>query len=316
MTGSSAPRRRRAPRTRSAAGAPFARDTLALIYDFDGTLTPQPMQEYTVLPQLGIAGADFWAEVNAEAKRTGGDAILTYMRLLVEKIEANRAHVSRAALRRQARCIRYYPGVESWFERINRYVDTASRGRVRTRHYLISAGLGEILEGVSIKRHFARIYASQYYFNHHEVACFPTVVINDTSKTQYLFRINKGREDVGDSINEYMPEGERPIPFGHMLYIGDGLTDVPCMTVTKNNGGYAVAVHNPDDGKSVETCRSLARANRIDYFAAADYRAGRPLERRVRTILDIIIARVLFEREKHAFQRELDAGDADRTEPS
>jgi 2-hydroxy-3-keto-5-methylthiopentenyl-1-phosphate phosphatase len=292
------------PRGRRATGgpprvapAPFTRDTLALVYDFDGTLTPQPMQEYTVLPQLGITGADFWAEVNAEARRTGGDAILTYMRLLVEKIEANRAHVSRAALRRQARGIRYHPGVESWFERVNRYVRTVSRGRVRTRHYLISAGLGEILEGVSIKRHFARIYASQYYFNHHEVACFPTVVINDTSKTQYLFRINKGREDVGESINEYMPEGERPIPFGHMLYIGDGLTDVPCMTVTKNNGGFAVAVHDPRDGKSVETCRALARANRIDYYAAADYRAGKPLERRVR---------VLFEREKHAFQRELD----------
>ena len=301
----SAPVPARAARPRRQPAAPFTRDTLALIYDFDGTLTPQPMQEYTVLPQLGIAAADFWAEVNAETRRTGGDGILTYMRLLIEKIEANKAHVSRAALRRQARGIRYYPGVESWFERVNRYVAKASGGAVRTRHYIISAGLSEILEGISIKRHFERIYASQYYFNHHEVACFPTVVINDTSKTQYLFRINKGREEARESINEYMPESERPIPFGHMLYIGDGLTDVPCMTVTKNNGGFAVAVHNPRDERSIETCRALAVANRIDYFAPADYRAGKSLEKRVRTILDIIIARVQFEREKHAFQREL-----------
>ena len=283
----------------------FARDTLALIYDFDGTLTPQPMQEYTVLPQLGIAATDFWAEVNAEVRRTGGDAILTYMRLLVEKIEANKAHVSRASLRSLARGIRYFPGVESWFERVDRYVATAAGGAVKVRHYIISAGLGEILEGISIKHHFERIYASQYYFNHHEVACFPTVVINDTSKTQYLFRINKGREEAQESINEYMPEAERPIPFGHMLYIGDGLTDVPCMTVTKNNGGFAIAVHNPRTPKSLNICRELARANRIDYFATADYRAGKPLEKRVRTILDIIVARVLFERENHAFQREL-----------
>ena len=302
-----AARRKPAPRTSVArAGTPpFTRDTLALIYDFDGTLTPQPMQEYTVLPQLGIAAEDFWAEVNAEVKRTGGDSILTYMRLLVEKIEANKAHVSRASLRRLAGGIRYFPGVESWFERINRYVHGASGGTVQVRHYIISAGLSEILEGISIKHHFERIYASQYYFNHHEVACFPTVVINDTSKTQYLFRINKGREEAQESINEYMPEAARPIPFGHMLYIGDGLTDVPCMTVTKNNGGFSVAVHNPRAPKSIETCRALALANRIDYFAAADYRAGKPLEKRVRTILDIIIARVQFEREKHAFQREL-----------
>lgn len=291
-----------------AAPPPFTRNTLALIYDFDGTLTPQPMQEYTVLPQLGIAAADFWDEVNAEVRRTGGDAILTYMRLLVEKIEANKAHVSRAALRSLARGIRYFPGVEGWFDRVNRYVEQASHGAVRVRHYIISAGLGEILEGIGIKHHFERIYASQYYFNHHEVACFPTIVINDTSKTQYLFRINKGREETRESINEYMPEAARPIPFGHMLYIGDGLTDVPCMTVTKNNGGFAIAVHDPKKPKSIDVCRELARANRIDYFAAADYRAGRPLEKRVRTILDIIVARILFEREKHAFQCELGPG--------
>ncbi len=298
-------RPRQATPTRAGAAPERARATLALVYDFDGTLTPQPMQEYTVLPQLGISAEAFWDEVNVEAKRTRGDGILTYMRLLVEKIEANKAHLSRDALRRLARGIRYFPGVESWFDRINAYVARKSGGVVDTRHYIISAGLGEILEGVSIKRHFTRIYASQYYFNHHEVACFPTVVINDTSKTQYLFRINKGREEVIESINEYMPEAERPIPFTHMLYIGDGHTDVPCMTVTKNYGGFAIAVHNPRKRESETVCRELVEANRIDFFAPADYRAGRVLERRVRTILDIIVARILFEQEKHAFHREI-----------
>lgn len=292
-------------RARKPGPRPFVRDTLALVYDFDGTLTPQPMQEYTVLPQLGISPQTFWSEVNSEVRRTGGDSILTYMRLLVEKIEANKAHLSRDALRKLARGIQYYPGVAKWFERINRYVADHSGGLVHTRHYIISAGLSEILEGISIKHHFERIYASQYHFNHHEVACFPTVVINDTSKTQYLFRINKGREAAGESINEYMPEAERPIPFGHMVYIGDGLTDVPCMTVTKMYGGFAVAVHNPRHAGSIDTCRELARANRIDYYAAADYRAGRTLEKRVRTLLDIIVARIRFERERYHFLQEM-----------
>jgi phosphoserine phosphatase len=277
------------------------RDTLALVYDFDGTLTPLPMQEYTVLPQLGVSPQAFWNEVNAEVRRTGGDAILAYMRLLVEKIEANRAHLSRDALRRLAAGIRYYPGVPGWFARIDAYVAARSQGRVRPRHYIISAGLSEILEGISIKHHFTRIYASQYHFNHHEVACFPTIVINDTSKTQYLFRINKGREDGRESINEYMPEGDRPIPFTQMIYIGDGMTDVPCMTVTKKYGGFAVAVHNPRDVASVETCRELVRADRIDYFAPADYRPGHALEKRVHTLLDLVIARVQLARARHEF---------------
>lgn len=298
-------KRIRAAARRPSAATRFTRNTLAIVYDFDGTLTPQPMQEYTVLPELGISPKAFWREVNDEVRATGGDAILTYMRLLVEKIEANKAHLSRDALRRLARGIQYYPGVAGWFERINGYVRARSQGVVETRHYIISAGLSEILEGISIKHHFERIYASQYHFNHHEVACFPTIVINDTSKTQCLFRINKGREHAGESINEYMPEGERPIPFTHMLYIGDGLTDVPCMTVTKKYGGFAVAVHNPAHAASIETCRELVRADRIDYFAAADYRPGRVLEKRVRTLLDLIIARIQFARERHAFLQDM-----------
>jgi phosphoserine phosphatase len=283
---------------------PYRRSTLAIVYDFDGTLTPQPMQEYTVLPELGISAGAFWAEVNAEVQRTGGDSILTYMRLLVEKIEANKAHLSRDALRQLAAGIKYYPGVVDWFDRINAYVDEKSAGTVQTRHYIISAGLSEILEGVSIKHHFSRIYASQYYFDHHEAARFPTIVINDTAKTQYLFRINKGREQALQTINEYMPEAERPIPFQHMLYVGDGLTDVPCMTVVKNYGGFAVAVHKPRSRGSITVCQELADANRIDFYAPADYRSGRTLEHRVHKILDLIIARISFELERHDFLSE------------
>ena len=282
----------------------YPRNILAMVYDFDGTLTPQPMQEYTVLPELGISGEEFWAEVEAEVRQTGGDSILTYMRLLVEKIDANKRHLSRDALRKLARNIKYFPGVESWFDRINEYVEVKSQGRVQVRHYIISAGLNEILQGISIKSKFERIYASQYYFNHHEAACFPTIVINDTSKTQYLFRINKGREEAGDSINEFMPEVDRPIPFEHMLYIGDGLTDVPCMTVVKNYGGFAIAVHHPRNDASIATCRELARANRIDFFAPADFNKRRKLEKRVHSVLDVIIAKVLFEAEKFNFFEE------------
>ena len=281
------------------------RNTLAIVYDFDGTLTPQPMQEYTVLPELGITGEAFWAEVDAEVERTDADSILTYMRLLVEKIEANKAHLSRKALRELAADIKYYPGVDAWFNRINTYVDGKSGGQVQVRHYIVSAGLGEILEGIGIKDHFTRIYASQYYFDHHEAARFPTVVVNDTAKTQYLFRINKGRERTSETINEYMPERDRPIPFQHMLYVGDGLTDVPSMTVVKKYGGFAVAVYKPRSETSIEVCKNLVDAERIDFYAPADYRAGHKLEKRVYKILDLIIARISFERMHRSFLKEI-----------
>ena len=284
----------------------FKQHTIAMVYDFDGTLSPQPMQEYTVLPELGVSPQAFWDECQREAKKYNADAMLTYMRLLTEKIEAKQTHLNKKKLRDLAKGIRYFPGVETWFDRINRHVRDTSAGKIKIKHYIISAGLKEILEGIKIRKYFERMYASEYYFDHHDAARFPTVVINDTSKTQYIFRINKGIEDINQSINDYMPECERPIPFENMLYIGDGLTDVPCMTVTKNNGGFALAVYKPRNPQSLAVCRKLARANRIDYFAPADYRAGKTLERRVKLILDVIMARIMFHREQFTFQRGID----------
>ena len=61
-------------------------NVIAIVYDFDGTLTPKPMQEYTILPEIGIDdGAKFWDEVSCESKRTKGEGILTYMRLMLER---------------------------------------------------------------------------------------------------------------------------------------------------------------------------------------------------------------------------------------
>ena len=284
----------------------FKQNIIALVYDFDGTLSPQPMQEYTVLPELGINANDFWLECKKEAKKYNADGMLTYMRLLIEKIELKHSHLDRKGLRNLAKDIIYFPGVETWFDRINNHVREKSGGKIKVRHYIISAGLKEILEGIKIRQHFEKMYASEYYFDHHDAARFPTVVINDTSKTQYIFRINKGIEDINQSINEYMPESDRPIPFSNMIYIGDGLTDVPCMTVTKNNGGYALAVHKPNSPESASTCRELAKANRIDYFAPANYKKGKRLEKRVKLILDLIIAKIRFQKEQFAFRRDME----------
>jgi hypothetical protein len=285
----------------------FKQNTIALVYDFDGTLSPQPMQEYTVLPELGENAGEFWKECRKEAKRHNADGMLTYMRLLIEKMEANHTHLDKKALRSLAKGIKYFPGVETWFDRINKHVRTKSDGKVKVKHYIISAGLKEILDGIKIRKHFEEMFASEYYFDHHDAAKFPTIVINDTSKTQYLFRINKGIIDVNESINDYMPESDRAIPFSNIIYLGDGLTDVPCMTVTKNNGGFAIAVHKPAIPNSAKVCRELTHANRIDYYSPANYEKGKKLEKRVKLILDLIIAKILVEKEKFSFQREASA---------
>ena len=282
----------------------FRQNTLALIYDFDGTLTPKAMQEYTVLPRLGINPEEFWHEVGETTRAHQADEILTYMRLMVEKTEDRGQHLSRGDLTAMAKSIRYFAGVESWFDRMRAYVAERGAGEVALRQYVISAGLMEIIEGTSIFGNFDRVYASEYFYDHHGRATWPNLVINDTNKTQFLFRINKGRENLEESINEHMPESDRPIPFQNMIYMGDGLTDVPCMNVVRKNGGYSVAVYRREKPGAKETCQRLLDAGRVDFFSVADYREGKPLDRRIKLMLNVMIARVLQEKDAQSSRQE------------
>jgi phosphoserine phosphatase len=282
----------------------FFQSTIAIVYDFDGTLSPQPMQEYTVLPKIGIEPHEFWRRVNEEAQATQSDPMLTYMRHMLEQLERKQVHVTRKDFAAMAGRIRYFPGVQGWFARVNAYVRRKARGHADVQHYVVSAGQKEILNGVSIRKHFKQIYASEYHFNHHGIATFPKLLVTDTMKTQFLFRINKGKEAITESINEHMPESERPIPFANMIYIGDGMTDVPSMALTKKNGGHCVAVYDQKNARSKAVCIKLLKAERVDFVAPADYRSGSHLSRRVNLLLDSIIAGVAYQKEVFGCKRE------------
>ena len=285
--------------------ASFTQNTIAMVYDFDGTLSPQPMQEYTVLPKIGIEPETFWKRVHKEAVDTGSDPMLVYMRLMMEMLYKNDdVRITREDFAAMATRIQYFPGVEEWFPRINAYVKKRGGAAVNVQHYIISAGQKEILEGVSIRKYFRQIYASEYHFNQYGIANFPKLLITDTSKTQFLFRINKGREEISESINDHMPEGERPIPFSNIIYIGDGMTDVPSMALTKKSGGHAIAVFNPKIARTKQTCVRLLDAGRVDFIAPADYRETAKLGARVQLLLDSVIAGIAYAAEVAACKAE------------
>jgi len=276
----------------------FVHNVIALVYDFDGTLTPQPMQEYTVLPEIGIEkGKKFWDAVTKEAIATGGEEIVTYMRLMIEMSRQKRYPITPEVLAALARRIRYYPGVKTFFKRITDYLTDHLDENVDLRHYVISAGLKEIISGTIIAKHFYKIFASEYHYNEDRQAVFPKVIVNDTLKTQFIFRINKGKEALHQNINLHMPMAQRPVPFQNILYIGDGLTDVPCMTVIRKNGGYAIAVYRPGDSRGLRTCKKLLKAGRVDFIAEADYRANKQLDRLIKLLLSNIVEGIRYARE-------------------
>ncbi len=265
----------------------YPKKTIALIYDFDGTLSPKPMQEYTVLPQINEDPKAFWNEVNRLTKKHEAEGLITYMHLMYKKAKEKGVEIRREDLVALGLNVELFPGVTNWFQIINKYVKTETNNSVQIRHYLVSSGLKEIVEGTSIFHEFHNVFASEYLFEAYELP-YPKRVITDTSKTQYLFRINKGVEDLNQSINSHMPEELRPIPFQNMIYFGDGETDVPSMAVMRQSGGHAIAVYPPRGNR--KNCIELFDAKRVDFFASADYREGSDLYRRTKLLINKIIS--------------------------
>ena len=264
--------------------------TLALMYDFDKTLSPKDMQEYSFIPDIGINDPeDFWREANKLASKNSMDNILACMYLMLKKAGEKDRPVTRAAFVDKGENVKLYPGVATWFDRINNY---AKKKGADVRHYIISSGLKEIIEGTAIADKFDAVFASEFLYDANGVAKWPAMAINFTSKTQFLYRINKGAMNVADAweVNRHVPQKKRPVPFSSMIYIGDGMTDIPCMKLVKINGGHSIVVYHPGLPDKMKTAQKIEKDERVNFIAEADYSEGKTLEKIVMCIIDKIVA--------------------------
>ena len=261
------------------------RFTIALIYDFDGTLAAGNMQEYDFIPAVGKSNKEFWSESNTLAEEQDADQNLAYMARMIQAAQASGLSLRREAFQESGRKITFYEGVEQWFDRINAYGE--ERG-IQILHYINSSGLKEIIEGTSIADRFRKIYACSFLYNVDGIAYWPAVAVNYTNKTQFIFKINKGVESVYDTkkVNEYMEEKSRPVPFSHMIYVGDGTTDIPCMRLVKNFGGHSIAVYDPADHGKRKEMNTLIRDNRVNHVCPADYSENSEIDVVVKAIID------------------------------
>lgn len=241
--------------------------SFAIAYDFDGTLAPGNMQEREFIPAIGMNTNKFWKEVTDESKKHQADNILVYMKLMLDKAHTASVKVRENDFKLFGKNLPFFEGVlqykendlleKGWFDRINDYGKLSG---VNVEHYIVSSGIREMIKGTPIAKKFKNIYASSFYYDHHGVAVWPALAINYTTKTQYLFRINKGCLDVSDNkeINKYTPENNRPVPFRNMVYIGDGDTDIPCFRLVKDRGGHSIAVYKPNTkGAKVKSPETL-----------------------------------------------------------
>ncbi len=263
---------------------------IAFVYDFDGTLSPGNMQEYDFFPKLGITPSEFWKHAKHRAKEHDVDEILAYMTLMLDKASASEdVRVTRKAFQEYGRQVDLFTGVESWFGRINSFAETMG---LNPQHFIVSSGIREMIEGTLIRRQFERIFASAFIYDKHGVAVAPGLAVNYTTKTQFLFRINKGVLDVWDNtrINDYVAKNDRVVPFERMIYFGDGLTDVPCMKLVKAQGGFSIAVYKPGGHDAKKRALRLVAEDRTHCAVQADYSEGSNLDQVVGAIVESVAA--------------------------
>lgn len=255
---------------------------VAICYDFDKTLSPQDMQNFGLIPKLNCDVAEFWNKSNEYAEKEGMDKILAYMKMILNKA-GNDVRITEEDFKELGKDIQLFPGVESWFDRINAI---GERLGLNIEHYIISAGLKEIIEGTPIADKFTEIYASSFAYGTYGQPVWPRQVVNYTSKTQYLFRISKDCLDLSDedAVNDFLTDDERRIPFRNFIYIGDSGTDIPAMKIVKSGGGTSIGVYNPESGNYARVA-GLLRQQRIDYLAPADYSEGSAMEKLTTAIL-------------------------------
>ena len=254
---------------------------VAFLYDFDKTLCTTDMQDYAFIPSLGYTPAEFWGRANAFGWENRMDGLLAYMYTMIQECAAQNIKLDRAFLNHCGESIQLFPGVREWFARINAFGESLG---VQVEHYVISSGLREIIEGSGIAQEFREIYACEFYYNENGDACWPKLDVNFTNKTQFVYRINKGILDVSrdKELNDSMPDDSKRVPFTNMIYMGDGLSDVPCMKMMRAYGGQAIAVYQASNRQGVE---KLLADGRVDFIFPADYREGMELDRTVRDIL-------------------------------
>ncbi len=258
----------------------MAKPIIGIMYDFDKTLSTTDMQNYDFIPALGMTPAEFWGATTEFTDKTGVERILSYMYMMILKAREKGIKLTREFLRDCGKNIKFYPGVSTWFKRVNEYGE--SKG-VKVEHYLVSSGTMEIVEGCSIFPCFTKAWGCEYYYDENGIPVWPKLAINYTQKTQFFFRISKGVVDVKDdaSVNEKTPE--RRIPYRNIIYMGDGMTDVACMTLVKHNDGTSIAIYPEKDSDKV---RDLYRDGRCNFMCRADYSAGSDLEKVVKLTID------------------------------
>ena len=261
-------------------------EKVAFMYDFDDTLIDGSSDDALIKEVLGIKNIyDWWDEVNTFASKHNMDPFLATLYCYKNEFEKRGIEVTKHFFSKYGKSVKFFQGVTTWFDRINEY----ARGLgLEIEHYIISSGLKEIMEATEIAPKIKKIFGSSYIYDENGKAMWIGHSINYTNKTQFMYRIRKNfienLADFGD-INERIIDKSKIIPYGNMVYFGDGVTDIPCMKILTMFNGNSICVYKENSKASYEGAKKLYLDKRVNSYVPADYSEGSKLDEVVKHIL-------------------------------
>lgn len=272
----------------------------AIMYDFDKTLSKSDMQDYGFIPALGMKPAEFWGATGKFQEESGMERILSYMYTMVKLSKEKGIHLTKEVLNEMGKNIQYYKGVDTWFDRINKFGKSIG---VKIEHYIISSGTKEILDGCSIAKYFKGIFGCEFYFDPvTKEPVWPKLSINYTQKTQYIYRIRKDSTDLTDDTTINTKTDKIRIPYTNMIYLGDGMTDIPCMQLVQNNHGHSIALYKDKDEDALA---KLLKEKRTNVYLKADYSEGGDLEKTIKSIISSVANEITLQEKSKKLAKKL-----------
>lgn len=297
----------------------FLQNVIAIIWDFDKTLSPQYMQA-PLFRHFHLDEKAFWSEVNALPSFYARAGIhvtqdTCYLGHLLTYVQRGlMPGLNNALLRELGRDIQFYPGVVSLFGRLASVLEESRyrEGDLRLEHYVVSTGLAEMIRGSEIAPYLAGIWASEFIETPAQpgedlLAGVPQAgpisqiagFLDNTTKTRAIFEINKGvNKEPRISVNDMIPEEERRVPMRNMIYVADGPSDIPSFSVVRKHGGLTFAVYDPSSDEQFAQADQLQKTARVDACGPADYREGSHTDKWLRQQVRNIATRIMQERQE------------------
>ncbi|MDR0647452.1 MAG: haloacid dehalogenase-like hydrolase [Puniceicoccales bacterium] len=272
---------------------------MACIWDFDKTLIPGYMQK-PLFETYAVDEKNFWEEVKAlshvyQQQKIAVTEDLLYLNHLLTYVKAGLFRgLNNQKLRQLGAKLTFFEGLPTFFQTLKDIVEKNERfsaHALKLEHYIISGGLAEMIRGSKIASYVDGIFGCEFIeepmlpgflrqkalpidLEHKEISQIARVTDN-TTKTRFLFEINKGvNKHAHLDVNASMLPEDRRIPIENMIYIADGPTDVPMFSVIKERGGKTFAVHHPDNMQEFVQNDALLESGRVDCYGPADYRPG------------------------------------------